>query len=125
MKLTALTPIFCIVRLAPDARIPAWATGGSFYSLTQTKDELSIVCEQAHVPADVEKAERDWRCLNLEGPIPFGVTGVVAGLSKPLAEAGIGIFIVSTYDTDYLLVKSAEFARAVSTLRAAGYEVAE
>ena len=125
MRLTVLAPMFAIVRLAPDSRIPAWATGGTFYSLTQTAEELSIVCVQSHVPADVEKAERDWRCLKLEGPISFSVTGVVASLSKPLADAGIGIFIVSTYDTDYLLVKSADLTRTLATLRAAGYEVAE
>jgi hypothetical protein len=123
-RLTVLPATLAVVRLAPEARIPAWATGGGFFSLTQTAEELSIVCEQSHVPADVAAIERDWRALKLEGPIPFGETGVVAGLSRPLAEAGIGIFVISTYDTDYLLVKATDLARACDALRSAGYEIA-
>jgi hypothetical protein len=122
--LTLLPTTLAIARLAPDARIPAWATGGAFFSLTQTAEELSIVCEQSHIPGDLSAIERDWRALKLEGPVPFSETGVVAGLSRPLAEAGIGIFVISTYDTDYLLVKSADLPQTILALRDAGYEVA-
>ena len=83
---------------------------GAFTSITRTPDELSIVCDEDAVPADI-KAERGWRTLRIEGPIPFEMVGVAAALLSPLAEAGISIFLVSTFDTDYLLVKD-ECSRA-------------
>lgn len=126
LTLTLLPGTFAICRLAADAPIPAWATSGTsagFTSITRTADELSVVCAQACVPADVT-AERDWRCLKVEGPFDLnGTVGVLAALTAPLAEAGIGIFTVSTYDTDYLLVSETSLGRAVATLAAAGHTI--
>ena len=110
-----------VCRLAPDAAVPAWVSG-AFTSITRTSEELSIVCDSAAVPADV-RAEREWRGLKIEGPIPFEMTGVAAALLAPLAEARISIFLLSTFDTDYLLVKTATFERACEVLRGAGYVV--
>lgn len=121
MRLSILPSPVAVCRLAPDAAVPDWARG-AFLSVTRTADELSVVCDDDAVPADVQ-AERGWRALKLEGPIPFAMTGVAAALLTPLAEARISIFLISTYDTDYLLLKAESFARAVDVLRAAGYEI--
>lgn len=122
MRLAILPSPLAVCRLAPDAAVPEWARG-AFLSITRTADELSVVCDDGAVPAEIH-AERDWRGLKLEGPIPFEMTGVAAALLAPLAAAGISIFLVSTYDTDYLLLKSPDFERALGVLRGAGYEIA-
>ncbi|HVE71476.1 MAG TPA: ACT domain-containing protein [Thermoanaerobaculia bacterium] len=111
-----------VCRLSPDAPVPSWVRG-AFTSVTRTDDELSIVCDDEAVPEDVQ-VERDWRLMKVQGPIPFEVTGVAAALVSPLAEAGISVFLLATYDTDYLLVKDEVFAQAVGVLRAAGHEIA-
>ena len=122
MRLSVLAAPVAVCRLPADAEAPAWVRG-AFMSVTRTADELSIVCDDDAVPDDV-KAERGWRVLKLEGPIPFEMTGVASALLAPLAEARISIFLISTYDTDYLLLKSEAFAGAVGVLRDAGYEIA-
>lgn len=122
MKLTVLPDPVAVCRLPPDAAVPDWARG-AFTCVTRTSDELSVVCDDGAVPGDV-KAERNWRVLKLEGPIPFEMTGVAAALLAPLAAAQISVFLVSTYDTDYLLLRSDVFERAAGVLRGAGYDVA-
>jgi hypothetical protein len=92
-------------------------------SLTWTADELSIVCPEDLVPGDV-RAERGWRAIRVRGAIDFSETGVVAALTVPLAEAKIGVFVLSTFDTDYLLVPGERFEPAVKALRGAGHRVA-
>lgn len=125
LNLTTLAGEFAVCRLAPDtAALPAWATAGPWYSITRTADELSIVCPAAQVPAGIQ-AERDWRMLRLTGPFPFELTGILAAVLAPLAEATIPIFALSTYDTDYVLVKAHDLERAVAALRAAGHRMAE
>ena len=122
MRLSVLSPTFAICRLAPNTPVPDWAWRGSFFTVSRTDDELSIVCEVALTPTGVQ-AELPWRALKLHGPIPFAVTGVIASLTKPLADAAISVSAIATYDTDYLLVKSDTLARAVEALRGAGFEV--
>lgn len=117
--LTLLPETLAICRLPPEAAVPVWAQGGGFHSVTRTEQELSIVCPEGMVPAGVQ-AEVEWRALRLEGPIPFDETGVLAGLVSPLAAAGIPVFAVSTYDTDYLLLKKRDLSRAAKCL-AGGY----
>lgn len=92
--------------------------------MTRTEDELSIVSSSADVPAGVT-AETGWRCLRVEGPLSFELTGIVAGLSAPLARAEIPIFVVSTYDTDYMLVKAVDLERACEALKGEGHVVAK
>jgi len=104
LRLTLLEPRMAVCQLDRQTAVPAWAMTGEFWSLTRTADELSVVCTE-------------------QGPLDFGMVGVLAGLTAALAEAGISIFAVSTYDTDYLLVKSGDAAKAVKVLRAAGYVV--
>lgn len=120
--LTLLPATFAVCRLEPGASIPAWAITGTFFSITRTTDEFSIVCNQADVPEGV-RCERGWRCFKLAGPIPFSTVGVLASLVTPLADAGISVFVISTFDTDYLLVKEGDVEKAVETLCQAGHEV--
>src|ERR1700722_11107096 len=104
LALALLPDTFAICRLDVNAAIPAWTTAGSFVSITRTAEDLSLVCLQSLVPDGI-RCERDWRCFKLAGPIPFTTVGVLASLVQPLAEAGISIFAISTFDTDYVLVK--------------------
>jgi hypothetical protein len=113
---------FAVCRLAADAPVPAWATTGAFSSITRTPDELSIVCAEEAVPEGVQ-CERGWRCLRVAGAIAFSVVGVLAALAGPLAEAGVSLFAVSTFDTDYLLVKEQDLSAAQAALRRSGHIV--
>jgi hypothetical protein len=122
MTLLLLRPAFGIARLGPSDRVPHWAGGGSFVSVTRSVDELSVVCEEAAIPAGVT-AERGWRCLRVAGTLDFALTGVLAALATPLAEAGVSIFAVSTFDTDYVLVRAIDLGRALEGLRRAGHTV--
>jgi uncharacterized protein len=122
MKLYVLDDLYAVVRCDPDAPLPVWLTGGHFWSATRSDAELSIVCREADVPADAS-AERGWCALELAGPLDFSLTGVVAALVTPLAEAEVPIFVLSTFETDYLLVRERDLPRSVEALRAAGYEL--
>ena len=113
---------FAVCKLSSDAPVPAWATGGGLFSITRTADELSIVCAEAEVPGGVH-CEPGWRCLRVAGAMPFGLVGVLAALTAAIARAGVGVFAVSTFDTDYLFIKDADRMRAVAGLRAAGHIV--
>jgi hypothetical protein len=124
MNLVLLPGLFAVCQLDPKASLPVWATAGSsaFVSVTRTRSELSIVCAQEKVPDDV-RTERDWRCLMVQGPLDFSLTGVLSALLAPLAGAGVSIFALSTFDTDYLLIRAAQLDSAVETLSAAGHRV--
>jgi hypothetical protein len=122
LTLIILSDTFAICRLNPAEDVPDWAMIGEFVSITHTADELSIVCAEEHVPSDV-KADRGWRALKVEGPLDLALTGILASLANPLAEAQINIFAISTFDTDYLLVKGYNVARACDVLRQAGHVV--
>ena len=119
--LSILPEVFAVCRLSPDTPIPAWAAGG-FLSLTRTAEELSIVCAQAQVPDSV-KSEKGWRCLKVAGPLDLSLMGILAALTAPLAQAQIAIFAISTYDTDYLLVKEKDLEQAVHVLNQAGHSI--
>ncbi len=126
LRLDALPTTYAICRLAPDNDVPAWALRGSIWSIMRTLDELSIVCEEGVLPATLPPetpCERGWRALRVAGPLDFSLTGILAALTAPLADAGISIFALSTYDTDYLLVRSEAFVAACTALETAGYEI--
>jgi len=114
--------LFAVARLDPGSAIPDWAAA-NFFSVTRTTDELSIVCDERVVPLDVA-AERGFQVLAVEGPLDFSLTGVMASISGALAGAGVSMFAVSTYDTDYVLVRGDRLGDAVAALRAADWEVA-
>jgi hypothetical protein len=112
---------YAICRL-PAGAVPVWATNGAFVSITRTPAELSIVCDSGAVPAGVT-TDGPWQGLAVRGPLDLTMTGVLAGLAAPLALAGVSLFAVSTYDTDYVLVPAAQMDRAIRALRDAGYTV--
>ena len=125
VRLTLLPGEYAVCRLAPGADagpLPAVATAG-LYSLTRTRSETSVVCPVELAPAAATEVERGWRTLEVAGPMAFTLTGVLAGITTPLAEEGIPVFAVSTYDTDHLLVQRDTLAAAVAALRAAGHTV--
>ena len=109
---------WAVARLPPDAPFPVWANDAVFASVTRTRDELSIVCPESAVPAGV-RAEAGWAMLKLSGPFPFDAVGVLSSFLAPLAAAGISVFAVSTFDTDYVLVKGSDLGRTRETLEAA------
>lgn len=123
--LSLLPGRFAVCRFAPDAPLPAWVfhAGATTWSLTRTPRELSLVCPEDDLPPSVEQAERGWRAFEVAGPIPFDETGVIAGLTAPLAAAGVGVFVLSTWDTDLVLARESEIGAARAALAAAGYEV--
>lgn len=121
LTLSVLPETLAICRLEREAGVPMWATG-SFVSITCTSDELSIVCRERDVPSGV-KADRGWRALKIEGPLDLALTGVLASIAVPLAEARINIFAISTFDTDYVLVKVDRVTEAIGVLRNAGHVV--
>ena len=123
LTLSLLANFLSICRLEPEADIPSWALAGNFFSITRTKEELSIVCPQAAVPEGT-RCEKNFRCLKVEGPLEFSLTGILASLTAALTQAGIGVFALSTYDTDYLLVREEQVDRAVQKLSQAGHRVA-
>lgn len=122
LTLTVLPESLAICRCDRASDLPIWAMAASFFSVTRTQDELSIVCPEARIPADVV-CERGWRSLKFEGPFDFNLTGILVAVAAPLAEAGISIFAVSTYETDYVLVRQAQLAAAIDTLSACGHRV--
>jgi len=122
LTLSILPDAFSICRLDPNERIPNWADAHSFVSITRTADELSLVCLDKNAPAEVN-ANRGWRCLKVEGPLDLSLTGILTSLAAPLAEAQIGIFAISTFDTDYLLVKEQALTEAIAVLEEAGHIV--
>jgi hypothetical protein len=122
LTLVVVEGAFALCRLEAKAPLPSWATAGPLYSITRTKEELSIVCRQDQVPQGVP-GESDWRCLRVEGVMPLSVVGVLASLTLPLAEEGISIFALSTFDTDYLLIKQDVWDRATNALRRHGHVV--
>jgi uncharacterized protein len=112
-----------VCRLTPAAELPKWALGDGFCSITRTSDELSIVCkDDGRIPPEVQ-CERGWRLLRVAGTQAFTLTGVLSSVLQPLAEAEISIFAVSTFDTDYLMVKAEALSQAIEELRAAGHSV--
>ncbi len=120
--LSALDERLAICRLDARAKTPAWALERQFFSITRTADELSIVCPESDAPEGA-KVEGGWRAIKVEGPLDFSLMGILASITAPLAAAGVGVFAVSTYDTDYVLVKEANLEKAVSALKSRGHEV--
>jgi uncharacterized protein len=121
-ELSLLPERFTISRLAADSPTPVWATQGSFFSVTRTGDELSIVTELSLVPVGVQ-SQPGWRVLKVHGPFVLSEIGVLAALATPLAEAKISLFVVSTFDTDYLLLASETLPAAIAVLERAGHTV--
>ena len=124
MDLRVLSERLSVCRLPVDAPWPVPAAGTSFYSVTRTESEVSVVCAEDEAPAgDHVRVEPDWRALEVAGPLDFSMVGVMAALTAPLADVDVSVFVVSTYDTDYVLVHAAALEKAIEALRAAGHAV--
>lgn len=113
---------FGVCRLEIEALIPEWAQASQFYSITKTSDELSVVCSQDNIPDGI-KCEKDWRILKIEGILDFSLIGILASISGILATNNISIFAISTYNTDYILVKEKDINNAVKVLSGEQYEI--
>lgn len=113
---------YCVAKLQPDSLLPAFPQASTLCSITRTGDELSVVCEENLAPEGAE-VERNWRALKVQGPLEFSLKGVLASLLNPLAEAGVSVFAVSTYNTDYILVPQYHLAVALEALELAGHRL--
>jgi hypothetical protein len=123
MQLTVLKDTYAICKLDHELPIPAWVHAShGFSSITYTQDELSIICEQQHIPAEIQQ-EKDWRILKIIGPLDFSLVGVISKITGILANAGISLFTVSTYETDFILVKQGVLDKAIHSLTDAGLEI--
>ena len=121
LRLEILENSVAIHRLSALSPIPEVVYGSRFYAICRTGEDLSIVCD-SQIRLEAEKHEPGWRIIKVLGPLDFSQTGILASLTVPLAEAGISIFSQSTFDTDYILVKSADLERARHVLAASGID---
>jgi hypothetical protein len=124
LALTVLEERLSICRLDAGAEVPGWAVGGTFFSVTRTADALSVVCPEEDVAEDVLQ-EWGWRALKLEGPFELSMVGVLSSVAVPLAGVRANIFALSTFDTDYVLVREGQLDLAIDTLRENGHSVSD
>lgn len=123
LHLRVLDERLAVIRRPPGSTLPDWFPRHGLRHLSWTEDELSLLCVQSAVPAHEAQVERGWRALKLAGPFDFALTGVLLAVLEPLASAGIAIFAISTFDTDYVLVKESRLPAAVAALRQHGHQV--
>ncbi len=121
LTLEFLEGAFAVSRMEPDAAVPDWAATARWFSISRTADELSVVCPVESVPAGVT-AVSPWAMFRVAGALDFDEIGVLAGLSRALADADISVFVVSTFDTDYVLVRESDAANARTCLKLAGHK---
>lgn len=122
LTLTLLEPNFAVCQLAHREEFPSWIAQSEVWSLTHTRAELTAVCDERFVPLGV-RADSGWKCLRLEGQFDFATTGILASIVGPLAAADVSIFAFSTFDTDYVLIRSAHVSATHQTLAKAGHAV--
>lgn len=125
LVLLVLPDRLAVCRLPPDAPLPALPPDG-FWSVTRTSEEMSVILPETAIPQEQEtewKIEAGWRALRVEGTLDFSLTGILASIAEPLAESGVPLFALSTYDTDYILIRDADLKWAKSALSASGHEV--
>lgn len=120
LKLSILEDLFTIHRFPANYDIPEQIYESNFYSISKTEDELSIVCNSS-IPLNSEETETGWSCIKVLGPLDFSLTGILADISAVLAKAEISIFALSTFDTDYILVKYEQISFAKDALLPSGY----
>ncbi len=119
--LSVLSETFTIHKLSPDASIPEEILKSNYYSVSKTENELSVVCSEL-IEVKSLQSSKGWKCIKVKGPLDFNLTGILAGISDILAQANISIFAISTFDTDYILVRSQDLPSARNKLRKAGYK---
>jgi uncharacterized protein len=124
LKLIILAQRLAVCRLDVNAPIPEWAAGESFLSISRTRDELSVICEEHLVPAGTQ-ASRGWRGFKIVGPLDLDLVGILVSVAVPLAQSNVGILPIGTYETDYVLVRDRQLSDAIKALRFAGLDVLE
>lgn len=124
LTLEVLSDTISVCKLDSNQIIPTWAHQRGFFSITRTMEELSIVCSEENVPEDV-LCERGWRAFKVQGILDFGLVGILAKVTTALANAGLSIFAISTYNTDYILVKEKDIECAIIALRNDGHKIIE
>ena len=122
LHLTLLPERLAVCKLPAGSLVPKWATAGAVRSITWTSDGTSVVCAEEAVPESVQ-AEAGWRALMVAGPLDFALTGILLAIAQPLERAAVSIFAMSTYDTDYVLVRESSLGAALDALTAAGHIV--
>ncbi len=122
LVLRLLDDTFSVCRLSPDAALPSWADGKELFAFIRTQDELSLVCKTGCVPQGI-RAEHDFCAIKVKGPLDFSLTGILVSIAIPLADAGISIFTLSTYDTDYILIRQKKLAHVIEALKRAGHRL--
>ena len=120
LQLEVLAPEFSVCKMGAHDPIPDGLAERAYCFIGRTPDELSIVCESAAAPAAAAEREDGWRALKVAGPLDFGLVGILAKICQALADAAIPVFAISTYDTDYVLVKAGSFEAAIDAREAAG-----
>lgn len=120
VRIRVLDGDYGVARLEPSEPIPAWAEGPGFVSISRSDDELSVVCLESRIPEGV-RDDRGWACLKLLGPFAFDETGIVLSVIAPLSSNGIGIFVVSTFDGDHVMVKREDLEVVRQLLTEAGH----
>ena len=121
-SLKILPDRMAVCRFDPAAAIPDWIAEIGFYSIIRTEEELTIVCPETHIAPGIS-SEAGWRCFRVQGPLDFSEIGIIFSLTRPLAENGVSVFVISTYNTDYLMVKDNDLAKAIDALTAEGHEI--
>ena len=122
LKLSLLEEKYGICSLPKDAPIPHWVSKESLVSITRTDKELTIVCKQDIIPSKLQ-SDLNWRCFKIDGSFDLSQIGVISSISSPLADAGISIYVISTYDTDYFLVKDDNLEKTISVLSNFGHSI--
>lgn len=122
LTLKLLDNTYGVCRLDAITPLPSWGSLDPFYTVTRTEDELSIVCLESSIPEDIQ-CEKPWRILKVVGPLDFSLVGILSKLSGLMADAKISIFAISTYDTDYILIKASDIERATQVFLTHGYNV--
>jgi hypothetical protein len=122
LSLKILPDRMAVCRFDPAAALPDWIAEIGFYSITRTAEELTIVCPEAHLAPGISN-EAGWRCFQVQGLLDFSEIGIIFSLTLPLAQNGISVFVISTFNTDYLMVKDNDLAKAIDALTADGHEI--
>ncbi|MDZ7668500.1 MAG: ACT domain-containing protein [Gammaproteobacteria bacterium] len=120
--LTVLADEYTVHRFEPGAAVPEQLHGETFYAVLRSSAELSVCCRST-LPLPSARAESGWRCLMVEGPLDFALTGIVSAITAPLADHGIAVFVISSFDTDYVLIKDDRLQRAVEVLAGQGMQI--
>ena len=124
LRLSLLPDVLAVCRLESSDPIPDWATRSGFFSISKTAEQLSVVCASADVGEEV-RASRGWRAIKVEGPLDLDLVGILVSVAVPLAQAGVGIFPIGTFDTDYVLVRDGQLGQALKALRGTGFNIIE